>query len=183
MNEALAWIGQIAEWVGKFIPRWVILDPTMGGVKFVRGVKVVPLAPGIHWFWPATTRLDTYPTANQTDELRSQTIVTSDGRTIDVAGLLRYRVSDIAKLLSENYQAKVAIADVSLAAIHDVCCDMEWPELIAKQRKGTLRTELRNAVKKELAPMGVQVVEVSLTDLALCRVLKLKQSTRNDGEI
>lgn len=183
MDSALAWVGQIAEWVGQFVPRWLILDTTIGGVKFVRGRKVVPLGPGVHWFWPATTSVATYPTATQTDELRSQTVVTTDDKTIDVSALLRYSVSDVAKLLSENYQAKTSIADASLSAIHDVLCEMSWDELKAQQRRGTLKTKLRNAVKKDLGELGVQVISVTLTDMAICRVIKLKQSTRNDGEI
>jgi regulator of protease activity HflC (stomatin/prohibitin superfamily) len=183
MDSALAWIGQIAEWIGKFVPRWIILDTTEGGVKFVRGRKVVLMEPGIHWYWPATTSYNTYPTANQTDELRSQTIVTADGKTIDLSALIRYQVDDVAKLLSENYQAKTAIADVSLAAIHDVCCRMTWGALQLEQRKGTLKTKLRKAVAKEVRALGVQVHAVTLTDMSVCRVLKLKQSTRTDGEI
>ncbi len=183
MDSALAWIGQIANWFGQFFPRWLIVDTTTGGVKFVRGHTVVPLGPGIHWWWPVTTTYKTYPTARQTDELRSQTLVTTDGKTIDVAALLRYRVSDVAKLLSENYQAQTTIADVSLTAIHDVCCRMSWDELRAEQRKGTLKTKLKNAARRELEGLGVEVLEVTLTDMAICRVLKLKQSTRNDGEI
>jgi regulator of protease activity HflC (stomatin/prohibitin superfamily) len=181
--SAFAWLSALVEWFGQFVPRWIILDPVYGGVKFVRGVKIVPLPPGIHWYWPATTKIDTYPTATQTDELRSQTIVTTDDKTIDVSALLRYRVPDVAKLLSENYQGKVAIADVSLTAIHDVCCRLSWEELKTEQRKGTLKTKLKNAAKRELEGLGVEVLEVTLTDMAICRVLKLKQSTRTDGEI
>jgi regulator of protease activity HflC (stomatin/prohibitin superfamily) len=183
VDSALAWIGQLAEWVGQFFPRWIIIPTTYGGVKFVRGRKVVALDPGIHWYWPATTTTDTYPTVNQTDELRSQTIITVDEKTIDVSALLRYEVDDVAKLLSENWAAKTAIADVSLSAIHDVCCRMTWPALMIEQRKGTLKTKLRKAVAKELSELGVRVIAVTLTDLSFCRVIKLKQSTRTDGEI
>ena len=65
MGEALAWVGQIFEWVGRFIPRWVIIPPTRGGIKFVHGSKVVPLGPGIHWYWPAVTEYHEYPVARQ----------------------------------------------------------------------------------------------------------------------
>jgi regulator of protease activity HflC (stomatin/prohibitin superfamily) len=181
--SAFAWLTQIIEWFGQFVPRWVILDTTTGGVKFVKGSRVVALGSGVHWYWPATTKFHTYPTASQTDELRSQTIVTTDDKTIDVCALLRYEVSDIGNLLSRNYEAKTAIADVSLTAIHDVCCRMSWDELKTEQRKSTLKTKLKNAAKKELEDMGVAVLEVTLTDMAICRVLKLKQSTRTDGEI
>jgi regulator of protease activity HflC (stomatin/prohibitin superfamily) len=97
MEGALAWIGQLAEWIGRFFPRWQIVTSTHGGVKFVRGARVVPLAPGMHWFWPLTTELLLYPTARQAVDLRSQTFVTADNKTIAVGGLIVYEVKDIAR--------------------------------------------------------------------------------------
>lgn len=181
--SAFAWVSYLVDWFGRFIPRWVILDLTMGGVKFVRGSRVVPLGPGIHWYWPATTMFQTYPTADQTDELRSQTLITVDDKTIDVAGLIRYQVTDIAKLLTEHYDAKTSIADRSLNAVSRVVCRLSWEELKAAQRRGNLNIRLTNAANEQLRSMGVEVLEMTLTDLAPTRVLKLKQSTRNDGEI
>lgn len=182
-TSAFAWLSSLVEWFGQFFPRWIILETTMGGVKFVRGNKLVPLVPGIHWYWPAVTRVTLYPCVNQTDELRSQTIVTTDDRTIDVSGLLRYDVPNPTILLSQNYDGKIAIADVSLTAIHDVCCRLSWEELKTEQRRGTLKTKLKNAARKELEDMGVRVLEMTLTDMAICRVLKVKQSMRSDGEV
>ncbi len=43
MDSALAWIGQVAEWVGRFIPRLIILNTTEGAVKFVHGDTPVVL--------------------------------------------------------------------------------------------------------------------------------------------
>src|SRR5579859_4527310 len=98
MESALAWIGKIADWLGQWIPRWVIFDTTMGGVKFIRGKRAVPLGPGVHFYWPATTILDTYPTARQTDDLRSQTVVTADDKVIVVSGQIVYEVTDVMLL-------------------------------------------------------------------------------------
>lgn len=182
MEAAFAWIGAIAEWFGQFVPRILILNTTMGAVKFVRGARAVPLASGMHIWWPLTTEVITYPVARQTDNLRTQTIVTSDSHTIVVGGMVVYEVSDIEKLVAHTYHPQDTIKDVSMTAIHDVCCLMTWEELKTAQRDGRLDRRLRSETHSALKPYGIQVLKVQLTDLAPARVLKLIQSQSQDGE-
>lgn len=180
MESALAWIGQVADWFGRFIPRRVILTLTEGGVKFVGGKKPVVCKPGLHWYWPWTTSFETYPTARQADRLQAQTIVTTDDRVIAVSGVVVYRVEDILPLLADNHQAATTIKDISLTAVHDVCCKMTWEELKQAQRKGTLDTKLKNAAQDQLSEYGVKVIKLMLIDLAPTRVIKLIQSTSQE---
>jgi regulator of protease activity HflC (stomatin/prohibitin superfamily) len=177
VNAAFEWIQQIASWIGQFIPRWVIFTTTEGGVKFVRGKNAVALGPGIHWYWPVLTKLEEFPTARQGDDLRSQTIVTMDDKTIVVGGMIVYEVTDILVLLSTTFAASQTVKDICLTAIHDVCCQMTWEELKNEQRRGTLDTKLRNAAQKALSPYGVRIIKTMLTEMAPCRVLKLIQTT------
>lgn len=196
MDAAFAWIGWIFEWLGKFFPRWAILDTTEGGVKFTGfmlpralrvkcggfdgEMRVTICGPGIHWYWPATTSWQTYPTARQADNLPTQMMVTSDGQVVAAGGMIVYSVEDLEKLLTTTHSAAKAVQDISLTAIHDVCGDLTWEELKMKQRKGTLNTALRNAVQKELKDYGVKVIKCMLTDLAPTRVYRLINSTQQD---
>lgn len=192
MDSALAWIGQIAEWLGRFIPRVVVVPSTMGAVKykahpFAAWRKCEPMTieacgGGIHVYWPILTEWDTYPVAGQTDDLRSQIIVTADGRTVAIGGMVTYEVSDIIKLLTTRWGAQKAISDICLTAIHDACCAMTWDELHAEQRKGTLGTKLKNEAKRQLEKLGVTVLKLQLTDLAPARVLKVIQSVGKDED-
>lgn len=177
MESAFAWLGHIAEWFGQFIPRLAIVDYTHGAVKMVKGAKVVALEPGLHAYWPLTTNFYLYPTARQGEDLRSQTIVTADDKTIAVAGMLVYEVSDIKQLIANTYKPDQTIKDISLTVIHDVCCQLTWPELREQQRSGKLDRALKAEAKKALEPYGVKVLKVMLTDLAPCRVLKLMQTS------
>lgn len=180
MESALAWIGQIAEWVGRFFPRWYILTTTEGAVKYIRGRKIKVCGPGVHWVWPATTAWETYPTARQTDRLETQTMETKDGKTFIVAGTITYSVSDIQALITTTHSAAGLIAELSASAVHDICCDFDWSELQTEQRKGTLKTKLKNEAQKQLKDYGVQVIKLQLTSLARARVLKISQSTASE---
>lgn len=173
MDNALAWIGQIADWVGQFFPHLRIVTPTHGAVKFVRGKKIVVLGAGWHWFWPFFTQFDEYPIARQAVDLRAQTIVTTDDKVIAVAGLVVYEIVDIEKILAHTYDPDDTIRDICLGAIHDVICQLSWDELKQQQRSGKLDRELRAEVKKGLDSYGVRVIRTTLTDLAPCRVVKL----------
>lgn len=177
MDSALAWIGQIFEWLGRFVPRWLVLDTTSGAVKFVRGKNPVALYAGIHWYWPLVTTVTEYPVAYQADRLPTQTIVTSDDKTVILGAMIAYRVPDLLPLVANTHSAITTVKNLALTAVHDVCCRMSWDELKTEQRKGTLDTKLRHAAIKLLKEYGVQVEQVMLIDLAPARVLKLMQST------
>ncbi len=180
MDSALAWVGQIATWIGAFIPRWAILDTTEGACKFVGGKKVVLCLPGVHFWWPARTVFRTYPTAQQTDRLESQTMESKDGKTFIAAGTITYRVDDLTQLLPVVHSPTTAVIDIAMTALHDVCCSLEWAELQEAQRKGTLKTRLRAAAQKDLADLGIRVMVLKLNTLARCRILKIHQATSSE---
>jgi regulator of protease activity HflC (stomatin/prohibitin superfamily) len=173
MEGALGWISSIIEWIGQFVPRWVILNTTHAGVKFIRGSRVVKLGPGIHWYWPATTNLHTYPVARQTTNLRAQTLVTSDDRTIIVSGLIVYRVDDVVALIARNYDADDTIEEIALSAVNAVCSSMSWEDLKKAYQTRALDRELRKRTRHALETYGVHVMKATLTDLAPCRVIRL----------
>lgn len=185
MDSLFAWVGWIAEWCSRFFPKWIILDPTIDAVKYVRGKPKHCPGGRIHWYWPATTTFDTYPVARQADDLRSQTFMTADEDrdvTVTVGGMIVYEVVDVMKLLPTTYRASQTIKDIALTCIHSVCCELTLKELKATQKKGTLDTRLKNEAQKALADYGVKVLKVQLTDLARSRVYKVFQTTSKDEE-
>lgn len=186
MESALAWVGAIFDWLGKWIPRWTVLDTTEGAVKYIgsfwsEGVTTVACGPGVHWYWPVTTLWQMYPTARQTDNLPTQTFCTKDDKVIAVGGMLIYAVDDIVKLVTTTHSPMMAVQDIALTSIHDVCCNLTWEELKDEQRRGTLDTKLKNTVQRQLADYGVRVLKCMLTDLAPTRVLKVIQSVNHEA--
>lgn len=177
MENAFAWLGAIMEWLGAFVPRVEILPTTDGAVKFVRGSKVVPLKPGLHVYWPFTTKFIKLPVVAQTLDLRPQKLTTKDDRTVIVGGLISYEIEDIRKALAETWNVDATIKDAVLRAVTRTVLGLTWDELKEKARKGTLDTVLRNEAKRVLEDYGVRVLEMSLTDLATTKVYSLVQAT------
>jgi regulator of protease activity HflC (stomatin/prohibitin superfamily) len=181
MDAALGWIGHIVSWFGAFIPRWTIIRTTHGGCKFVRGSKVIALGPGLHFYWPVTTELLTYPTARQAADLRTQTLMTTDGKTLVVGGLIVYEIKDIEAILAHTWDPEQTVKDIALSAIHEVLVRMSWIDIRTASELGTLNLRLRKRVRSELAKYGVKVLKCTITDLAQTRVYKIIQSTTMDG--
>lgn len=177
LESALGWIGELVHWLAQFFPHIVHIDSTKGAVKFVRGRPGQAVVPGMHVWWPLTTQLYTYPVLRQAEELRAQTIVTTDDKVVLVAGLIVFEVFDIERILAHTERPGQTIRDIALTAVHDTCCRLSWDELKQGQRRGTLDTKLRNEAKEALEPYGVRVLKVALTDLAPTRVYRLVQTT------
>jgi regulator of protease activity HflC (stomatin/prohibitin superfamily) len=182
MDSALAWIGHLAEWFGRLLPRWIILNTTEGAVKFVGGSRPVPLGPGIHWYWPARTEIKSWVVARQSVNLPAQTITTKDGKVIAVGGVIIFRIEDALELIAHVYNPDETIRDLAAGVIHDVCSQSEWGELQMAIQSGALNRELRRGMRKKLTPFGVRVLASTLTDFAPCRVLKVLQSTSQDAK-
>lgn len=176
MSEAFAWLGQLFEWFGQFVPRWKIVRATHGGVKFVNGKNVQTVQPGIIWYWPVTTEIEIIPTARDTINLQSQTVTTADDKPILLSAMVVVEVRDAVKLLTATHDPGGLVADVALTAIYGVVGGFAWEEIKTKQRTGELDKQLRLQTRRQLEKYGVYVVDVMLTDFAPCRVIRLVQT-------
>lgn len=185
MDSALGWIGQIVSWIGQFCPRWQVLHPAEAAVKVIGfsfrwrkypGVRMVTKRRGIVVWWPAVTALHTWPVAQAANNLQAQTIVTTDGKTFIVAGMISFEIEDVERIVCDVWDADDTIRDHALAAIHDACIQFSAEELLAASRNGKLDTAMRQEVRTRLKPLGVKVLSMRLTDLAPGRVLRLVSS-------
>ena len=169
MDSALGWIGQIAAWLRQFIPKWIVIPTTHGGVKWVKGKRLVHLTPGIHWYWPVVTLLQTYPIVRQSVDLRPQVMVSADTKTFSAGVVVTYTVDDLTQLLSTTFDPDEVMSEISLAAIYSVLTTMTLEEL----QTNDISTALTDAIQDLVKPYGVHVVRAALTEMAPCRVVKL----------
>lgn len=180
MDTALAWVGWIAEWINRFIPKREILDTTEGAIKYKHGSEIVVCGPGVYWYWPWTTKWASYSTARQTDRLESQTMESKDGKTFIVSATITYSVTDLEAFVTRVHSPLTLVVDTAALAIHNVCCAFDWDTLQEEQRKDTLKTKLRKEAQSMLKEYGLDVIRLQLNTLARCRVLKVAQSVSNE---
>jgi len=163
-------LNSIFAWITNLVPRLVVIRTTHAAVAFVRGKHLVYLGPGLHVYWPLWTELHLYPTCLQTVNLTEQTLVTDDGKTVAVNGVVCYEIHDLMQLLSKVWDPERAIADVCLAGVKRVVCQRRLDELLDDHTRidGMLTRKLRSHLEK----YGITVVQATLSDIAPCRVFK-----------
>ena len=164
MEGAFSWLGHLVEFLGRFIPRLLIVEATHGGVAFVRGHKVKPLQPGLHVYWPIWTAVSTLATVRQTTKLPEQALTTSDGVSVIVGGMIRYEIDDIQKALAESYDVEGVLVDESLAAFGESITGHTFDDIQGDRQ--AVNRALTARVRKGLDGYGVKVLRAQLTDFA-----------------
>lgn len=182
MSEAFAWLGQIVEWLGKFIPRILIVDVTKGAVKLRLGNEITELKPGkLHVYWPITSIIKEIDVARQTLDLTTQTFETKDGVSALASGMITYRVDDVVTALTTVYDPDNTIRDVGMSVMQEVLIQYTWDELRNGLMEGNLRRELVREAQRELKTFGIKVLKIGINDLVRARVFKHAVTQSMDG--
>ena len=171
----MGWIGELFAWFADLFPRWLIVRATESGVKFQCGKHVRVLKPGIRWYWPAFTDIETETVVRQTLNLDAQTLMTEDGKTVIASGVIVFHITDIIKFLVENFDADEAIAEVAGSALRKFVISKTVDEI----QKG--RAAMDNALTKEtqklLTDFGVEVEYARLVSFSTARVINFVGAT------
>ena len=96
-------------------------------------------------------------------------MVTKDKQNIVVKGLIKYKIADVKIFLLEVYDAQDALSDMSQSIIKNVIMSMTMDECTDSELDNTLTKKVRVEAKK----WGVEVQQVTLTDLAPIRSYRL----------
>lgn len=142
---------------------------THSGVVFRFGRYPKLLKPGVRWVWPALDEYEIVPVERQTNNLPGQRLVTKDGRTILVSGIVVYSVVDVVALLTHTWDYEQTLVDHALAAVKDAVTRRSLAELSNKPRAVDRRVTAR--LQSDLEPFGICVLRVTLSDMAPCLVV------------
>jgi len=171
MEAAFAWIGKLAEFFGALFPRLLIVKSSHRTVKYVRGKNRVLLEPGVHFYWPVVTEIESCAVVRQVLVLKTHVLETEDGVTVVVGGLVVYEIDDAETFLADNENAYDTIDDVATAAIRKVVISSKLDEL--RQGRAKLDARLTREIQKLLRDFGVTVEYARLTDFARVRAYHL----------
>jgi regulator of protease activity HflC (stomatin/prohibitin superfamily) len=171
MDAAFAWLGHLAEWFGMFIPRIKIVRSTHAGVRFRHGKTPREIKPGIIVYWPIVTEVDIIPVARQTHNLPSQSLLTKDGKTVVVGGVVVYSIIDIVACMSRNWDITETINDITMVAIAKVITSHSL-QYLQENLTGDILLQLTRETRRRLRPFGVKVYKTALTDFSTCMVIK-----------
>lgn len=172
MEALLQHLGQVVQWLLAWVPHYIVVRKTHGGVKFVGGAKLVELRPGIRWYWPLMTHYECEPVTRQTFNLPNQVLETADGVQVLVSGVVRYRISDPVLAFGDAWDFNEILRDVSMSAVVSVVAGKDHVALRTGLVDQSLHKELTRQVRRELRSYGVSVQKAYLSDFARCLVIR-----------
>lgn len=127
------------------------------------------LKPGIHIKIPLFDEVIDQHVVVTTLSLDAQSLYTLDKQNIVVKGLIKYKIADVKTFLLEVYDAQDALSDMSQSIIKNIIMSMTLEECTDTELDNTLTKKVRVEARK----WGVEVQQVTLTDLAPIRSFRL----------
>lgn len=175
MESAFSWFGDIIAWFGQLIPRIIIIRATHGGVKFVRGHKVVVLEPGLTWYWPIITEYIDIIVVRQTKKFYC-TLETKDDKTIMVGVVIAYSIINVKKALVGNHDIDDTIEDFGSTIVASIITDNTL-EQIRNEFDSKIKEHLLTHMKEELKCFGVKIEKAAISDFSRCFVVRRIENT------
>lgn len=154
---------------------WIELKPIViirdyeEAVMLRFGVFKKVLKPGLHFKIPMFDEVIDQHVVITTLSLDAQSLYTMDKQNIVVKGVIKYKIGDVKTFLLEVYDAQDALSDMSQSIIKNVIMSMTLEECTDMELDNTLTKKVRVEARK----WGVEVQQVTLTDLAPIRSFRL----------
>jgi regulator of protease activity HflC (stomatin/prohibitin superfamily) len=132
------------------------------GVRLRGGHYVETLGPGWYGKIPLWDTIMRDNVVTRTKHMSSQPLETADGKTVQVAGILRFQICDIKKALLDVEGVDDAIRDIGSLVIADAVKRVTYAEL----RSAEFSEVLTKAARKRGWRYGIEVEELGLYSLS-----------------
>jgi regulator of protease activity HflC (stomatin/prohibitin superfamily) len=173
MNAAFGWISDLFYWLVRWIPKLFIVQATHKAVKFRHGKKIIPLEPGLHFYWPAVTQVIRLAVVRQTLNLPTQVIQCARGKRLCVSGVVVFEIRDAVAALGRSWDVEDTISDLTLTGILRELVGKPVHEVSEALKEGKLTKELTKVLRRDLRKFGVYVHYCGLTDFAVTQVIHM----------
>lgn len=170
MSLGLDWVNDLAIWIGELFPRWSLLRVSEGGVKYLPGGKIKLLAPGIYWWWPVTTEIETINIKRKSLTF-GQRLTTKDEITVQCNTVIVFAINDVVKALVETddfedtvgeVAQKLTLKPVMSRTFEQICTDMS--------DSNDMRNEVTRAARTLLSDYGIEVIDGYVCDFTETKV-------------
>lgn len=164
---------RIMNWVEKFIAYFqflFIINQYDAGVVLRFGKYSRTVGPGLHLRVPFGVEEHTYDTiVRTTSYLETQTVTSSDGKSINISAILVYKIGNIKRWLLEVDDAEAALHDMTYGIISELAETKTWAQIM----KPAFMEEVTELVQEEAISWGARVEAVKLSDRVQSKSLRL----------
>jgi len=110
--SGFAWLNELMVWLGRWVPRLLLVKQGHCGVKFGPGGSVVGLCPGLYVYWPITHEITDVSVRSRTYEIAAQLHGTEA-----IAVMVSYYVRDAVLALTQLHDIASNLDDRTQAAL------------------------------------------------------------------
>lgn len=113
VTSGLAWLNELMTWLGRFVPRLVLIKTGFRAVQFGPKGSLSTIEPGLHVYWPITHEITLVSVMPRTFEICAQThgseaVGVAVGYQIRDAALSLTSINDLRSNLDDRTQAMLA---------------------------------------------------------------------------
>jgi regulator of protease activity HflC (stomatin/prohibitin superfamily) len=140
---------------------YVIIMQYQRGVFYRFGKYKRTIPAGMYGKIPLIDHVSIHSIAWETIELDVQSFNTSDNKSVSVKGIVKFRITNVAKYDINVLNAKSAISDVIMGIIINQLKDKTWADI----RGGHYDEAITSAAKDVAKDWGIKVSTVTLVDI------------------
>lgn len=148
--------------------RWFfILQPWEQAIRVRAGKRIKKFTGGIHFKIPYLDYVFSQNQRMRLSPVPSQVLTTLDGKTITLAGSIRYSVADVEPLFTKLHMAEETIAQEAQLILAEYVPTVEFSECEPAHLRELVNQDL------DLEKFGLADVEFVLTDYAVVKTYRL----------
>lgn len=171
------WINDIAQGILALFPRWDLLEPTEGGVKFrpknwYRQLEDIALIePGtLYWWWPVTTVVYTIETKRQTLTF-GQRLTTKDQQSVQLNTVIVFTINDVLKALVETRDFEDTVGEVAQKLSVKPIMSRTFEQILESMAdNNNMRNEVTSGARTLLKDFGCNVIDGYISDFTKTEV-------------
>lgn len=137
------------------------------GLLVRAGLIVRECPPGLSWRWPFLDEVLTWPSTEQSYDLETAAITTTDGEAVALSANLALRLTSIRQLYETVWNTEATIRRLALGEIASYCAQQAWPAL--QGERAALEATILARLNAQCRAWGFVVTRVRLTDLVRAR--------------
>lgn len=155
---------------------WEVVPEYEAGIILRLGKHRRDLGPGLCFKCPVFDEVVTTSTAVTTMALAPQTLTTSDGHTIVVSAIVKYRIANARPYLLEVYNRTDVLRDSVAGAVKQVVTERAYDEISA------VEPDVERRVRAECNRYGFRIQRITFADLGRVRTIRLMTDSGYEEE-
>jgi len=171
---AFDWLGDMVRWLGRFVPRVMLIRQTHRGVCFTLH-KARKIGPGLVWYWPLISELVLVCIVRQTINLHYQCLITRDGKEIVIAVTVVLSIHDPLAAVTTTDDVLDTVSDMAQWGVKRVVSNCTAEELRSGKTDNNRSVDklLRSKLGTDVAMYGVTIEQAFLNEMSFPTTVRL----------